>query len=252
MKAFDNRWVKYISGAIGGVAAGFALMFGATQIVYPAVSQLVGLAVAQSATLWNNVADAAKGNGLPNGILAQALYVHNGTTFDRVTGDITNGLDVDVTRLPGATTPADGFTNPTNALTAWALNGIWNGSTWDRWTGRVSNVQQTSLFNTSTTGGAASVVTVTLSAVAGQRSHIYSVDGRCNTAAETSSITITDNGGTLIWSSGVAAVTAAAPYYSHTWPTGLTGTTNTVMTINLGACATGTGTLMVQADKGPA
>jgi hypothetical protein len=252
MKLIEKKWFKVVLGSIGALVAGAAIMLGGVLVGNTAVSQLVGLAVAQSATLWNNVADAAKGNGLPNGILSQALYVHNGTTFDRITGDITNGLDVDITRLPGATTPADGFANPTNALTSWALNGIWNGSTWDRWTGRVSNVEQQSLFNTSTTGAAATIVTVTLSAVAGQRSHIYSVDGRCNTAAETSSITITDNGGTLIWSSGVAAVTAAAPYYSHTWPTGLTGTTNTVMTINLGACATGTGTLMVQADKGPA
>ena len=57
---FDTKWIKYIGGAIGGVVAGFAIMFGGSQIVYPAISQLVGLSVASSATAWNNVADGAK------------------------------------------------------------------------------------------------------------------------------------------------------------------------------------------------
>lgn len=120
MKKFDSKWVKYIGGAIGGIVAGIALMFGGTQIVYPAISQLVGLSVAQSATLWNNVKDAAAGDALSSGILAQQIYAFNGLTFDRMRGDTTNGLDVDVTRLSGNVsvigTATDNTTNSTTKL----------------------------------------------------------------------------------------------------------------------------------------
>ena len=132
MKKFDSKWVKYIGGAIGGIVAGFAIMFGGTQIVYPAISQLVGLAVAQSSTLWNNVKDAAAGDALSSGVLAEQIYAFNGLTFDRMRGDTTNGLDVDVTRISGNVTPADAYANPTTANQMWSLLGIFNGTTWDR------------------------------------------------------------------------------------------------------------------------
>ena len=132
MKKFDTKWAKYIGGAIGGVLAGFAIMFGGSQIVYPAISQLVGLSVAQSATIWNNVVDAAKGDSLSSGILGQSPYVYNGVSFDRVRGDTTNGMDVDVTRMSGSITPADAYANPTTANQIWSLNGVFNGTTWDR------------------------------------------------------------------------------------------------------------------------
>ncbi len=32
----------------------------------------------------------------------------------------------------GAVTPADAFANPTNAIAAYSLGGLWNGATWDR------------------------------------------------------------------------------------------------------------------------
>jgi len=97
-----------------------------------AISELSGLAVAQTATLWNNVIDAAKGDAQLLGLLAQVPYLYNGVSFDRVRGDITNGMDVDVTRISGSITPADAYANPTTANQIWSLNGVFNGTTWDR------------------------------------------------------------------------------------------------------------------------
>lgn len=124
--------VKYLSGAVGACAVGIVLMVGATKVVYPAISQLVGLSVAQSATLWNNVADAAKGDGLTSGILAEAPMLWNGLSFDRARGSIANGQQVDVTRIAGTLTPSDAFANPTTVNNMWTLNSLFNGTTWDR------------------------------------------------------------------------------------------------------------------------
>lgn len=78
-----------------------------------------------------------------------ALHVFNGTTYDRVRGDLTNGLDVDVTRVQGTVTttvtgttlvdselpPAqalsDTLANPT-APSVGAHSLLYNGSTWSR------------------------------------------------------------------------------------------------------------------------
>lgn len=249
MKNIDNKWVKYIGGAVGGVLAGFVLMFGGIKIAYPAISELVGLSVAQSATLWNSVVDAAKGDGLTTGILGQSPYLWNGLTFDRQRGSIANGAAVDVTRIVGTLTPSDGFANPTTINSIWSLNSLWNGTTWDRWTGRVSNTQGQNLFNSQTTSAANTAITVTLTAVAAQRVHIYSIEARCNTAAATSDLLVSD-GGTTIWTTPPLGVVNAATNFQKTWPTGLTGATNSQMLITLATCgAANTGTLIVQADK---
>ena len=128
----SSPWIKYLGGAIGGIAAGFILMFGGIKVAYPVVSDLVGLSVAQSATLWNSVADAAKGDSLTSGILAQATMLFNGTSFDRQRGSIANGAQVDVTRILGNITPADGTTQPTtlNALQVYPM--VFNTVSWDR------------------------------------------------------------------------------------------------------------------------
>lgn len=128
----SSPWIKYIGGAIGGIAAGFILMFGGIKVAYPVVSDLVGLSVAQSATLWNSVADAAKGDSLTSGILAQATMLFNGTSFDRQRGSIANGAQVDVTRIVGNITPTDGMSNPTtlNAFQIYPM--VFNTVSWDR------------------------------------------------------------------------------------------------------------------------
>lgn len=67
-------------------------------------------------------------------------FLYNGTTWDRLRGDTTNGLDVDVTRVSGTVsvasdlTPGAGMSNPTTAIRTGAYNFGWNGTTWDRLT----------------------------------------------------------------------------------------------------------------------
>lgn len=124
---------KKIVNVVGAVFAAVVLLFGTSFIGYTAISQTSGLAVAQSNTQWNNVIDASRGDGQSSGILSQALYMFNGLTFDRARGDSTNGLDVDVTRMPGgAFSPADATTNPTNIQGSETFPMVFNGSTWDR------------------------------------------------------------------------------------------------------------------------
>ena len=118
---------------LGALLVAIVLSLALTVAGRTAVSELSGLAVAQSSAIWNNVRDAAVGDNLSNGILAVSTYLWDGSNFDRVRGDSTNGMDVDVTRLSGEITPADAYANPTTANQMWALLGIFNGSTWDRW-----------------------------------------------------------------------------------------------------------------------
>lgn len=74
------------------------------------------------------------------------LGLYNGSTWDMARGDITYGLDVDITRMPasgsimiGASTPADAYANPADAIDAWSLMGLYNGSTWDMVRGDTTN-----------------------------------------------------------------------------------------------------------------
>lgn len=120
-----------------------ALIVGAVIIVMAAViggraaiQSVNGLAVAQTSTQWNNLKDSAAGDNLTSGVGAFNLYMFDGTNFDRLRGDTTNGIDVDVTRLPtnvgGATTPSDDFANPTTAVNDFSLIAGFDGTTWDR------------------------------------------------------------------------------------------------------------------------
>lgn len=78
--------------------------------------------------------------------------VFNGTTWDRVRGDVTNGMDVDVTRVQGTVaigdgtngvivdvTGADGEGAATAALVTNARLKIYNGTSWDRMRGDITN-----------------------------------------------------------------------------------------------------------------
>ena len=82
----------------------------------------------------------ATANPTTTSVGALAL-LYNGTTWDRMRGDTTNGLDVDVTRvqgtvtvdseLPAAAALADATSNPTvPGVGAFAMG--FNGTTWDR------------------------------------------------------------------------------------------------------------------------
>jgi hypothetical protein len=88
-----------LKNLFGYLTFAFILVLGSTFIVYPAITQISGLAVAQSSTRWNNVQDAAAGDNLTTGVMAMSLYTFDGTNFDRARGTTTNGIDVDVTRI---------------------------------------------------------------------------------------------------------------------------------------------------------
>lgn len=132
----SDRWRDAKSKLLQGMmwlGLASAIIAGGTLATYSAVNTISGLAVAQSSTVWNNVKDASAGDNLTGGVLASQLYFYDGTNFDRARGDTTNGLDVDVTRMPGSSqTPSDAFANPTTFQGDWSLVGIFNGTTWDR------------------------------------------------------------------------------------------------------------------------
>lgn len=72
-------------------------------IQIPAMAQVqsvVGTSVEQSRNVWNHQKDAAAGDNLTTGVSASGVYGYDGAGFDRIRGDATYGLDVDVTRMP--------------------------------------------------------------------------------------------------------------------------------------------------------
>lgn len=91
------------------------------------------------------VRDASGGDNLQNGLPSTAVYGFDGLSWDRIRGDSTFGLDVDVTRMPtnlditGSSTPADAYANPTDAINSWSFIAIWNGTGWDRARGDITN-----------------------------------------------------------------------------------------------------------------
>lgn len=58
-----------------------------------------------SAVLQN--VDGLSGAAVYSLVVQGRIYLFNGSTWDRMRGDITNGLDVDVTRVPAASFPVD-------------------------------------------------------------------------------------------------------------------------------------------------
>jgi hypothetical protein len=111
-------------------------------LVTPSGTQTVDTELPAAAAL----ADATANPTTP--LAGSANLLFNGTTWDRVRGDTTNGIDVDVTRvtgtvtvdseLPAAAALADATANPTVPLVAAALE-LYNGTTWDRVRGDTTN-----------------------------------------------------------------------------------------------------------------
>ena len=110
----------------------------------------------------------AIGNNITAGIMPVGLMLHDGTNWDKIPGDTTNGLDVDVTRITGTLTitgnitPADAFANPTTALNGNALMSGFNGTTWDRIR---SGITTGSVLVDSTSNASSNIVTNTTTAV---------------------------------------------------------------------------------------
>jgi hypothetical protein len=70
----------------------FVLSLGVTMLAYPAAIQsIAGLAVAQTATQWNNLKDMAAGDAQSSGVMLQSPCLFNGLTCDRQRGTITGG-----------------------------------------------------------------------------------------------------------------------------------------------------------------
>lgn len=111
------------------------------------------------------------------------------------------------------------------------------------WTGEA--IQGRTLFNSQTTGAADTAVVVTITGVAGERGHLFSVDARCS--AGTSGLTVAD-AATTRWST--AATQVSTTNFVKQWNPALTMTTANNLVITLATCGAGnTGTLMVQADQ---
>lgn len=86
------------------------------------------------------------GDAQTSGILPTGLMNHNGTNWDKVKGDTTSGLWVNIKNataspipITGTKTPADTYTNPTDAVNSYSLSGLFNGTTWDRMRGDITN-----------------------------------------------------------------------------------------------------------------
>jgi hypothetical protein len=143
-------------------------------------------------------ADAADGVG----IAGSAPMLYNGSTWDRQRGDITNGLDVDVTRVSGTVNVADGGGSLTvdgtvsvNALPAGTANigdvDVASIAAGDNNIGNVDVLTVPSPLSTAGNGTAAAAHRVTIA------------------SDSTGVIAVTDNGGSLTVD-GTVAVTNAA------------------------------------------
>lgn len=109
------------------------LSLGIAMIAYPAaVTQVAGLAVAQSSTQWNQLKDMAIGDSQTNGAGLFTPCLFNGATCDRARGTIAGGQEMAIKSIATGTAPADAFANPTNSLTTFSLSAGFNGTTWDR------------------------------------------------------------------------------------------------------------------------
>ena len=106
-------------------------------------------------------------------------------------------------------------------------------------------VQPANTFNSQTTGGTNSAVTLTIAAANGQRGALYSLAARCS--AGSASVTVKD-GATDIFSTQSGAVTTSN--FNPQWHTPLAASLNADLVITLSACgASNTGTLSVQASR---
>jgi hypothetical protein len=141
---------KTILNVLGACVVISILALGLSSNGRSAISELVGLSVAESTTLWNNVKDASRGDGLTNGIMAQSTYLFNGLTFDRLRSvpatdaNAGTGMLAMVSMLyNGATYDRirGGLTSDANAATGIIDTAMlmYNGATWDRIRGSTTN-----------------------------------------------------------------------------------------------------------------
>jgi len=127
------------------------------RILYGMPTNATGTALYPSAAA---LADATANPTLTQ--IGTFLHGFNGTTWDRLRSSIANGLLVDVSdaflldatltaRFPAGTNPADNESNAVNVSRIGAFNYIFDGTTWDRWTGAVSQAGTWNINNISGT-----------------------------------------------------------------------------------------------------
>lgn len=187
-------------------------------LAYPAaVTQIAGLAVAQTATQWNNLKDMAAGDGQSSGVMLASPCLWNGTTCDRQRGSIAGGALVSLGNVAG--TPA-----------------------------LMSAVQGTTLQNSTQTSAANTLQTITLTGAASQRVTINFVEVFASAAA-VCTLTIVDNA-TTVFSHPLTTQTSAAPLQLPLGSGGLSISTGSNSTVSVGACgAAVTSTLNVVASR---
>lgn len=187
-------------------------------LAFPAsITQLAGLAVAQTSTQWNNLKDMAVGDTQTSGVVLVSPCLWNGTSCDRQRGSIAGGATVSLGNLTGA--PAV-----------------------------VTTVQGSTLQNATQTSAANTAQTITLSGAASQRVTINFVEVFASAAA-VCTLTIVDNATTVL-SHPLTTQTSAAPLQIQLGGDGLSISTASNATVNVGACgAAVTSTLNVVASR---
>lgn len=126
-----------------------------------AIKGVYGFAVAQTSTKWHNVKDVSAGDNASNGAMLVAPCMWDGTNCDRQRGDVTNGLDVDVSRIASNDGTDIGDVTVNNASGASAIN-VQDGG--NSLTTDVAVDELTSLNAVTTTGaGTSAALTVAAS-----------------------------------------------------------------------------------------
>lgn len=276
--SWSHRWQqtpkRWLHGAL--LALG-AVIFGGL-VVYPAIQEISGLAVAQSGSRWNNVRDGAAGDNLTSGTLAAQLYGFDGTNFDRVraVADNTARSGAGLLALPcranaaapsfseGAAVPCStdlaGNTRTAVSGSVTANQGTPAAQT-NRWPVMLSDgtnfleairalnvtpIQHDTLHNVQAIGTAGNPVSVSITGVGGQRVHVYSITGNCAPAG-TANLVVQD-GAATIWQTSAGTVTTTS--YRQTFNPGLTISTGATATIAVTTCGGGNnGYIAVQADQ---
>lgn len=127
------------------------------RILYSMPTNSSGTALYPSAAV---LADATANPTLTQ--IGTFIHGYNGTTWDRLRSTIAGGLLVDVSdaflldatftgRFPAGSTPADNESNAVTISRLGTYNYIFDGTTWDRWTGAVSQSGTWNITNISGT-----------------------------------------------------------------------------------------------------
>lgn len=207
-----------IKKALGWLCIATVLGLGVTMLAFPAsITQLAGLAVAQSSTQWNSLKDMAQGDGQASGVMLVSPCLWNGTTCDRQRGTIAGGASVSI--VTTSATPIS-----------------------------VDSGQGATLLNSTQTSAANTAQTITLTGTAGQRVNIDAIDVFVS-AAGACTLTIVDNA-TTVWTHPIGTFIASSSNNPNVGASGLTISTGSTATVNVGACGVGvTSTLNVVSSK---